>query len=102
PLARERLDLPQGRKELRPRGDDDQCADAAHEPRADRVSSASCSSERLDARCLPRPQCWRGGLIMRLFLATLGTETNTFASFPTGIDDFRRGFWVEGGIGSVP
>ncbi len=28
---------------------------------------------------------------MRVFLATLGTETNTFASFPTGIDDFRRG-----------
>ena len=34
---------------------------------------------------------------MRLFLATLGTETNTFASFPTGIDDFRR-LWVEDGI----
>lgn len=35
---------------------------------------------------------------MRLFLATLGTETNTFASFPTGIEDFRRGLWVENGI----
>jgi len=35
---------------------------------------------------------------MRLFIATLGTETNTFASFPTGIDDFRRGLWVEDGI----
>jgi microcystin degradation protein MlrC len=28
----------------------------------------------------------------------MGTETNTFVSFPTGIDDFRRGLWVEGGI----
>lgn len=39
---------------------------------------------------------------MRLFLATLGTETNTFVSFPTGLDDFRRGLWVEGGIGAEP
>lgn len=39
---------------------------------------------------------------MRLFIATLGTETNTFASFPTGRDDFRRGFWNEGDIGSIP
>lgn len=38
---------------------------------------------------------------MRIFLATLGTETNTFASFPTGIDDFRRGLWIENGAGSV-
>lgn len=38
---------------------------------------------------------------MRVFIATLGTETNTFASFPTGIDDFRRGFWTETGIDSV-
>lgn len=35
---------------------------------------------------------------MRIFLATLGTETNTFASFPTSIDNFRRGFWFENGI----
>lgn len=35
---------------------------------------------------------------MRVFLATLGTETNTFASFPTGLDDFRRGLWAENGI----
>lgn len=35
---------------------------------------------------------------LRIFLATFGTETNTFASFPTGLDDFRRGFWVEGNI----
>lgn len=39
---------------------------------------------------------------MRVFIATLGTETNTFASFPTGIDDFRRGFWAENGIDAVP
>jgi microcystin degradation protein MlrC len=39
---------------------------------------------------------------MRVFLATLGTETNTFASFPTGIDDFRRGLWAENGIEHVP
>ena len=39
---------------------------------------------------------------MRLFIATLGTETNTFASFPTGIDDFRNCLWVEGDIESVP
>lgn len=38
---------------------------------------------------------------MRVFIATLGTETNTFASFPTGIEDFRRGFWTEDGIDSV-
>ncbi len=38
---------------------------------------------------------------MRVFIATLGTETNTFASFPTGLDDFRRHLWVEGGIDSV-
>jgi microcystin degradation protein MlrC len=37
---------------------------------------------------------------MRVFLATMGTETNTFASFPTGIDDFRR-LWVEGGVANA-
>lgn len=39
---------------------------------------------------------------MRVFLATLGTETNTFVSFPTGLDDFKGGFWVDNGIGAVP
>lgn len=39
---------------------------------------------------------------MRVFLATLGTETNTFASFPTGIEDFRRCFWFENGIAEAP
>lgn len=39
---------------------------------------------------------------MRIFIATFGTETNTFASFPTTLDDFRRGVWVEGGIEHVP
>jgi microcystin degradation protein MlrC len=38
---------------------------------------------------------------MRVFLATLGTETNTFASFPTGIEDFRRVLWAEDGIAKV-
>ena len=38
---------------------------------------------------------------MRIFLATLGTETNTFASFPTGLSDFQRGLWVENGIEAV-
>jgi len=39
---------------------------------------------------------------MRIFIATLGTETNTFASFPTGLDNFRNGFWNERDIGSIP
>jgi microcystin degradation protein MlrC len=39
---------------------------------------------------------------MRVFLATLGTETNTFASFPTGLDDFRQGLWAENGIEHAP
>jgi microcystin degradation protein MlrC len=38
---------------------------------------------------------------MRVFLATLGTETNTFASLPTGLEDFRRGLWAENGIDEV-
>ncbi|MBN9310253.1 M81 family metallopeptidase [Devosia sp.] len=39
---------------------------------------------------------------MRLFIATLGTETNTFASFPTGIDDFKACMWNEGAIETLP
>lgn len=39
---------------------------------------------------------------MRVFLATLGTETNTFVSVPTGLDDFRRGLWAEHGIANMP
>lgn len=35
---------------------------------------------------------------MRLFIATLGTETSSFASFPTGIDDFKACLWSEGKI----
>jgi microcystin degradation protein MlrC len=38
---------------------------------------------------------------MRIFIATLGTETNTFASFPTGLDDFQEGFWNEGDIAAA-
>ncbi|MDB5542284.1 MAG: microcystin degradation protein MlrC-like protein [Devosia sp.] len=39
---------------------------------------------------------------MRLFIATLGTETNTFASFPTGLDDFKACLWAEGNIETFP
>lgn len=39
---------------------------------------------------------------MRLFIATMGTETNTFVSVPTGIDDFKRVLWAENGITNVP
>ena len=39
---------------------------------------------------------------MRVFLATLGTETNTFVASPTGIDDFKRVLWAENGIANVP
>lgn len=35
---------------------------------------------------------------MRIFLATLGTETNTFATYPTGIEEFQNGLWSETGI----
>lgn len=38
---------------------------------------------------------------MRVFLATLGTETNTFASFPTGAEDFQRVLWAENGIEQI-
>ncbi|KKC38826.1 hypothetical protein WH87_08020 [Devosia epidermidihirudinis] len=38
---------------------------------------------------------------MRLFIATLGTETNTFASFPTGLEDFKACLWNEGDIASA-
>lgn len=39
---------------------------------------------------------------MRVFLATFGTETNTFASIPTGLSDFLGGFHTDDGIASVP
>ena len=38
----------------------------------------------------------------RIFLATLGTETNTFASFPTGLSQFRNYVWSEQGIAAIP
>lgn len=37
----------------------------------------------------------------RIFVATLGTETNTFASFPTGLGQFRNYVWSEDGIARV-
>ena len=39
---------------------------------------------------------------MRIFVATLGTETNTFSFFPTGIEDFKDMLWCEGDIEAVP
>lgn len=39
---------------------------------------------------------------MRLFIATLGTETNTFASFPTGVDDFKACFWADRNVETFP
>lgn len=38
---------------------------------------------------------------MRIFIATLGTETNTFASFPTALEDFHDCFWNEADIASA-
>jgi microcystin degradation protein MlrC len=35
---------------------------------------------------------------MHIFIATLGTETNTFSYLPTGLDSFRSRFWREGDI----
>ncbi|MCL4187166.1 MAG: M81 family metallopeptidase [Rhodobacteraceae bacterium] len=35
---------------------------------------------------------------MRLFIASLATETNSFATFPTGIEDYRSRQWIDGGI----
>ena len=39
---------------------------------------------------------------MRLFLAGLGTETNSFASFPTGLAEFHEHMWAEGGVEKLP
>lgn len=39
---------------------------------------------------------------MRLFIATMGTETSTFASFPTAIADFKDDLWSEGAIETQP
>ncbi len=37
----------------------------------------------------------------RVFMATLATETNTFASFPTDLADFRSRLWAEEGAEAV-
>ena len=34
---------------------------------------------------------------MKLFLASLGTETNTFSPFPTGYDNFKETYLVRAG-----
>ena len=39
---------------------------------------------------------------MRVFIATLGTETCTFANFPTGVENFKRHLWAERGIEDLP
>ena len=39
---------------------------------------------------------------MRLFLAGLGTETNSFASFPTGLAEFHEHMWAEGSVEKLP
>ncbi|MDB5506687.1 MAG: microcystin degradation protein MlrC-like protein [Devosia sp.] len=35
---------------------------------------------------------------MRVYIASMGTETNTFASFPTAIGDFKSAQWIEDGV----
>ena len=71
---------------------------------------AAAAADLAGGRCADEPRRHRQGKgplgrmetpLTRVFLATLGTETNTFASFPTSLDDFRRGFWVEDGIGNA-
>lgn len=39
---------------------------------------------------------------MRLFIASLATETNSFASFPTGIEEYRNRLWIDGGVLDAP
>lgn len=38
---------------------------------------------------------------MKIFLATLGTESNTFATYPASTTDFRDGLWSMGNIASI-
>lgn len=35
---------------------------------------------------------------MKVFLASFGTESNTFATYPAGLADFKEGMWCEGNI----
>ncbi len=39
---------------------------------------------------------------MKIFLATFGTESNNFATYPTSLADFKSGLWCENGIETVP
>ena len=39
---------------------------------------------------------------MRIFIASLGTETSTFALFPTSVENFKRHLWAERGIEELP
>jgi len=39
--------------------------------------------------------------LVKVFLATFGTESNTFATYPASIKDFREGLWCENGISTA-
>jgi len=39
---------------------------------------------------------------MKIFISSFGTESNTFATYPAGIDVFKNGFWNEGDIAAAP
>lgn len=40
--------------------------------------------------------------MVRLFIATFGTESNTFATYPSGQAEFFDGLWCETGITNAP
>lgn len=39
---------------------------------------------------------------MHVFIATIGTETNTFSSIPTGLGSFKNRLWQRGNVEDVP
>ncbi|MEQ9210416.1 MAG: M81 family metallopeptidase [Pseudomonadales bacterium] len=39
--------------------------------------------------------------VTTVFLATFGTESNTFATYPASMRDFREGLWCEDGISNA-
>ena len=38
----------------------------------------------------------------RIFIASLGTETSTFALFPTSVENFKKYLWAEEGVEGLP
>ena len=40
--------------------------------------------------------------MVKLFIATFGTESNTFATYPAGKADFLDGLWCKTGISNAP